>query len=232
MRIPNTYLLNDNLNIDNEKTIKEIHEEIYQPLEMMNFIDDLEDDKSYKKLIRNIESIVRTSFEYQEFRDYLLTEMDMTQCAFLEGLDMRDSRRIKVELHHAPFTLYDIVEIVVNKHRVEKGIIYPLDIANEIMQLHYEGKVGLIPLSTTVHETVHTGVVFVPVHYVYGKFLQFFNEYENYIKTDLKNSLKENIEISEQFIKVPDILKPKYVYMKEGYSLPKKDILFNNDSNN
>lgn len=224
MRIPNTYLLNDNLTLNNEKTIKEIPEEIYQPLEMENFINDLQDDKSYKKLIKNIESIVRTSFEYQEFRDYLLNEMDMTQCAFLEGLDMKDSRRIKVELHHAPFTLYDIVEIVVNKHKTLRGIINLLDIAEEVMRLHYSGKVGLIPLSTTVHELVHSGVVFVPVHYVYGKFSTFFEEYKDYIKTDLKNSLKENIEISSEFIKVPDILKPKYVYMKEGYSLPRSDI--------
>ena len=154
MRIPNTYLLNDNLNSNNEKTVKDIPEEIMIPLEPINFISDLEDDKSYKRLIKQIESIVRTSFEYQEFRSYLVNEMNMSTCAYLEGLSSVDSNRIKIELHHTPFTLYDIVEIVVNKHKLEKGVIYLIDIAEEVMELHFRGVVGLIPLSTTVHELV------------------------------------------------------------------------------
>ena len=224
MRIPNTYLLNDNLNSNNEKTVKDIPEEIMIPLEPINFISDLEDDKSYKRLIKQIESIVRTSFEYQEFRSYLVNEMNMSTCAYLEGLSSVDSNRIKIELHHTPFTLYDIVEIVVNKHKLEKGVIYPIDIAEEVMELHFRGVVGLIPLSTTVHELVHSGVVFVPLNYIFGNFKQFVEEYEPYIKTETKNALRENIKVSKEFVKVPDILKPKYMYMEDGYSLPKTDI--------
>ncbi|MGL5749029.1 MAG: hypothetical protein ACRCXT_00765 [Paraclostridium sp.] len=231
MRIPNVSVLRENKYNSNIKdnsyesmnVTKSIPDEIYNPVQTTEF--SIDNDKDKIKFIKLCERFVRSSFEYSELRDFLLKEMDMTQCAYLEGITVVDNRRMKVEIHHSPFTLYDITEIVINKHNVEyEGSLDLFKICEEVLEVHFRGLVGLIPLSETVHELVHNGVVFVPVNYVYGRINDFVNEYQLYIPNETLTALRKNIEISEEFIRVPDILKPKYVYMESGYSLPKADI--------
>ena len=51
--------------------------------------------------------------------------------------------------------------------------------------------IGLIPLSETVHELVHTQYLFVPTDKVYGYYKQFVNTYYNYIDPEILDKLDE-----------------------------------------
>jgi hypothetical protein len=75
----------------------------------------LEDEKEYEHFVRDIESQVRRSFEYKEMIKYLRDNMAMNKCAFLKDVSNSESFDIKIEIHHYPFSLRDIVEIVIRK---------------------------------------------------------------------------------------------------------------------
>jgi hypothetical protein len=90
------------------------------------------------------------------------------------------------------------------------------------MKIHYQNKVGLIPLSATVHKLLHTGRIFVPLQNVYGNFIGFLEEYEPYISNDLKNILECKLKMSKD-VQNQDtsILERKYIYLDvEGFNLP------------
>ena len=75
----------------------------------------LEYDKEYEHYIKDIEIQIRRSFEYRQFIKYLRENMNMNKCSFLKGVSNEESFDIKIEIHHYPFTLRDIVEIVYRK---------------------------------------------------------------------------------------------------------------------
>jgi len=76
-------------------------------------------DKDRVKFVKRIEKIVRSSLEYKDYIAFLKDNVDMTACRFFNNVDGLDNRRIKIEIHHEPLTLYDIVNVVVEKWIVE-----------------------------------------------------------------------------------------------------------------
>ena len=191
----------------------------------INMVDESwkEDELSYDKMIKKIEKVVRNSYEYREYVKFLKEEIDMNECSFFKGLTRDD---VKIEIHHAPFTLYDITSIVFYYMQVNNFNYSVLDVAEEVMKLHYEGMVGLIPLSLTVHDLVHTGDIFIPVDCVYGNISGFVKKYKNYMTDDQKNLLLKNIEETNKINNEkynPSILERRYIYMEvDGMELPKK----------
>lgn len=218
MRIPKIITI-EKSDIIREDTIKIGH------FTKINMIDESwkENENAYDKTIKKIEKIVRNSYEYREYIKFLKEEIDMNECSFFKGV-IRDD--VRIEIHHAPFTLYDITSIVFYYMQVNNFNVTPLDVAEEVMKLHYEGLVGLIPLSLTVHDLVHTGDVFIPVDSVYGNVSGFVKKYKTYMTEDQKNLLLKNIEETNKLNNDkynPSILERRYMYIEvDGMELPKK----------
>lgn len=155
-------------------------------------------EKSKDKFIKRIEKIIRGSLEYRTYIGILKNELNLTKCSFLPGIDI-STVRISLEFHHYPFTLYDLVAIEVNKEMTKgKKFIDPFDIADRIMILHYKNLVGLVPLSTTVHELVHAGKKFINRKYVYGNYLKYIQNNEKYINDEYMDKLQQINDISER----------------------------------
>jgi len=188
---------------------------------------DLNDEKSFKKYLQAIEKSVRTSFEYRALVAYLREYMDMNQCAFYKNVNNIDTTKIRIEIHHEPLSLFDICLIVYNK-RV--AFNEPLDeefVAKEVMYLHYNLMVGLIPLAETVHQLVHAQYLFVPTTAVLGKYREFVNRYEPYM-------LPEQLEILEKIEQATEayndddaktLLSTNYIYvdMTGAYDMPRTE---------
>jgi len=221
MRIPKVF--SSELN-NNEVLIQNIKIDL-QPIPYYESNNWQDDEKLYIRLIKKIEKMVRHSYEYKNFIAYLKEEIDMNNCSFFNKLTRED---ISIEIHHAPLTLFEIVSIVFSKNVDEYGAdnINVFDIAEEVIKLHYENYVGLIPLSLTVHELVHTGEVFIPIQSVYGKIKSFYNKYEKYFTKEQKDLLKSHIETSKQINNQnykPSVLERKFTYINiDGFNLPKK----------
>ena len=179
---------------------------------------DLFDEKDIKKYFEAIENICRRSFHYQEYTKYLRENTNMNECSFYENVNNVDTYKIKIHIHHHPFTLYDIVYIVYRK-RISNN--EPLDeelVAKEVMWLHYNMLVGLIPLSETVHELVHNNYLFIPLDKVYGYFNRFADMYEEYIDEEIRANLIRNLDYSENYNEEFEesnkhILHKNYVYI-------------------
>lgn len=188
---------------------------------------DLADEKSFKKYMKAIEKSVRSSFEYKQIVSYLREYMDMNQCAFYQNVNNVDTTRVKIEIHHEPLSLYDICLIVYNK-RV--AFNEPLDeeyVAKEVMYLHYNLMVGLIPLAETVHELVHACYLFVPTTAVLGKYKEFVERYKPYMLTEQLEVLEHIEEATKAYDsdEAKTILSTNYIYMdlSGAYELPKTE---------
>ena len=176
-------------------------------------------EKTRTKFIKTVEKIIRSSLEYREFIAYLRTELGMNFCMFFNNVSREDIKNVGIEIHHIPFSLFDIVNIVLRKYETEELQIDPLVIADEVMKLHYKGMVGLVPLSITVHELYHRGDLFIPLQYVDKGFILFYQEYKDYMK-EYEEMLKRLITLSKDFeLKSNNILKKHLIYLDpEGYN--------------
>lgn len=187
----------------------------------------LESDKDKDKYIKRIESVIRTSNEYKDYIAYLKEYVDMTHCAFFNNVQNSQGSKVRIEIHHEPLTLYDIVKTVVNKFIDEATPLNDLYIADEVMELHYKNKVGLIPLSKTVHQIVHnSNEIIIPLDLIYGDFRGFLEEYNDYLDETLINKIETKINDTREFnSEMTKKLTPSYVYLNvEGFKLPQKII--------
>lgn len=195
------------------------------PYDLYDF--DLNDEKSFKKYIQTVEKCVRQSFEYRALITFLREYMDMNQCAFYQNVNNTDTTKVHIEIHHEPLSLYDICLIVYNK-RV--AFNEPLDeeyVAKEVMYLHYNLMVGLIPLAETVHQLVHAQYLFVPTTAVLGKYREFVDRYQPYMLPEQLETL-EHIEEATKVYDSDDaklLLSKNYIYidMSGSYNLPKTE---------
>ena len=180
-------------------------------------------DKDKFRLIKSIESIVRRSNEYKDYIKFLKNEIDMSKCSFFTNVSNKNSNRVSIEIHHEPFTLFDITDVVVEKFITHDEQLNPLVIADEVMKLHYQNKVGLIPLSATVHELIHDGKLFIPLQNVYGNYLEFLEEYIDYIPQYINEMLEVKLKMSKDVEVDTSILNKKYVYLEvDGFLLPQE----------
>lgn len=215
MRLPNTKNV---ISYDNTKKIQSIKLDGKDPIKKnINVMT----DKDKVKAIKSVERLVRSSLEYKAYIKYLKDYVDMTRCSFFNGVSNKDTnKRISIEIHHEPFTLFDITQIIMEKQMDETGEINYFSIAEEIMKVHYQGKVGLIPLSVTVHDLVHVGDIFIPLQCPRGDFIGFLEEYDQYICMDIKETLQTKLKLSKQ-VQDLSLLETKYTYLEvDGFKLP------------
>lgn len=143
------------------------------------------------KMIKNIEFLVRQSYHYKILMHYLKNTLDLNRCAYYEGYSM--SNGMGVEIHHSPITLFEYTYAVANKHLNENGYYRLLQVAKEVSKLHYEFKVGLVPLNPTAHKLVHSQNLEIHPDLVKGDWEAFFHEYKQYGSDSLENIVNEAI---------------------------------------
>lgn len=175
---------------------------------------DMFDDKDRERYINDLERHVRSSFEYRSMVNYLREYMNMNSCAFIPAVSNDTSRKIKIEIHHSPFTLRDICVIVINKRSRCLETLYIEAVAYEVMYIHYCLMVGLIPLSETVHQLVHNQYIFIPTDKVYGYYKKFVNTYYDFIDPEILDKLDtlETLTVAgTQNEAYKDVLERRYI---------------------
>ena len=119
----------------------------FEAPEDMEYTVTLNNAKDKVKFIKRCERTIRSSMEYRDYISYLKEYVDMNHCAFFNNVENGNGNRVRIEIHHEPFTLYDITNVVLNRFLKDGIPLNELYIADEVMKLHYENMVGLIPLS-------------------------------------------------------------------------------------
>lgn len=158
------------------------------PYEIQDY--DVFDEKEYRKYINDVKKTVRNSLEYRQYIQYLRNYMNLNQDSFFENINNIDTSKIKIEIHHSPYTLEDICTTVFNKRVFYGEDIDVEDVAKEVMYIHYFLMVGLIPLSETVHQLVHNQYLFIPTDKVVGNYKEFEETYGAWIPEETKEKVK------------------------------------------
>lgn len=186
---------------------------------------DLSDEKDFVKYIKDIERVCRNSRVYKKMIEFLREHVDMSHCSFYKNINNLDTSSIKIHIHHSPLTLFDIVNTVFKKRMDNKQSLTINMVAKEVMWLHYNMVVGLIPLSETVHELAHSGFLFIPTTHVYGDYKTLCSMYERYIDPHLLQTLRSAEEYSMRydFIKETRVLTMQMVYIDPSgaYEFPR-----------
>lgn len=198
--------------IESYKNDRLIEEVSFNEIPEIEMTYNIVSEKDKAKTVKTCERMIRSSLEYKDYVKFLKDYIDMTKCSFFGKVKMDRYSKVKIEQHHSPFTLYDITMTVLLKHLDTYGEVNLYEVSEEVMKLHYQCRVGLIPLSTTVHELVHQGLVFIPVQQVRGDWLSFYKEYEPYIPQDMKDKLKSIIKFSKECQDL-SLLETKYTYV-------------------
>ena len=155
-------------------------------------------DKDREKFIKKTERIIRSSEEYKDYIKYLKDYMELDSCIFFNKVSsskLKGNRgHVSVELHHDPITLFEIVDTVITRFEEEGIPLNDLMISDEVMRLHYENEVGLVPVSKTAHEMLHNSdKLFVPLNMIYGEYSKFVEDYEPYISEEIYDKIEKRV---------------------------------------
>ena len=153
------------------------------------------DDSDRKKIIKASERQIRSSFEYSKYLGFLKNEMNMVRCSFFSKID---ADRATIEMHHYPFTLFELCDIVMSKQLADGKRVTTFSITNEVLKLHYAHLVGLVPLSVTVHQLAHAGKIFINIAQVFGNVAEFLTRYREHIDPELLMKLAKVIYLSQK----------------------------------
>ena len=188
-----------------------------------------QDPKKFVKVIKKIESYIRSSYEYRAYMTYLKECLNMNSCFYLSHAHTERNGKYKIEIHHGPLTLFDITCAVFIRyfgpHSIKKNPNF-FKVSNAVMKAHYELKVGLIPLSVTAHELIHTGDIFVPLDHYFGNYHAFLEEYDNYLPEEIKSMVKTQERLTKEWnegsaLKTPTVLTKQFTYLEiEGVQFP------------
>lgn len=146
-----------------------------------------------EKTISYIEKEIRGSFEYRKYIKYMKEELDLTQCSLLPGIDCSEGAA-SLEFHHYPMNLYEITETIGKQmlaSLTEDEKISCFEIAERVMEEHYRGNIGLVPLTKTLHDMAHNRSIIVPISKVNGDYKKFMKKYNSYISDDIKDRIQE-----------------------------------------
>ena len=133
-----------------------------------------DDWRERTKAIGEVERIVRSSREYRNYIRFLRNEVRQSECALMSNITSEDAG---IELHHHPLTLFEVVDVIMGHVEYAGGQASKIGVAEIVCRLHYENRIGLVPLSRTAHEMAHAGMVRIPLQCVFGDYLSFVQEY-------------------------------------------------------
>lgn len=160
---------------------------------------DLSNPKDFKKYVIRIERVCRNSYEYKSFISFLRDYAGFNKCSVMTNISNEIDRGVKIHIHHHPLTLFDIVSTIINKNIAEGLSTEENIIAREVMYNHYTLKVGLIPLSETVHELVHNQYLFIPNDVVFGNWKAFIETYKDYIPLETISNIEKSEKMSQEY---------------------------------
>ena len=176
--------------------------------------------RARKKFIDQIENIIRGSMEYKECVEFIKKKMNRSMCYVNPAIQSANGKKYTIELHHEPFTLFDLVDVEIARREMEGEPLDKFDIARSVMELHYLGLVGLIPLSKTQHELVHKGKVFIPLQHVYEDFYGYYTKFADVIEseacTHIKNKIDAKIQLSLKCGDIQTNVEPEFTYVNVG----------------
>lgn len=183
-------------NTEDVVNVKHDNEVIQGDFFQLPFTPSFNDCKDYVKFLKAVEKLVRQSDAYKGYINYLKTDIGLTNCSILTHVNGDNA---KVEMHHGPIlTLFDYCDIVTNALVNRKEKFNTVKVAKIILEEHYLNNVQVVMLSTTVHQLVHTGKMFIHPSQAWGDVNRFLEKFQDGITEEQINIINEYIRLSTE----------------------------------
>jgi hypothetical protein len=163
------------------------------PFRLALRVKNFENETQYKKFLKNCEKIVRSSLEYNLWREYIRDILQLQECAITQ----EKMSEVSIEVHHHVPSLFILIKSLVNKKIDVNEEFSTFDIATQTIEMHFANKLGYLPLLNSMHEKFHNGFLTVPMSLVKGDYRSFVSEYSKYLDEEDLNLINERLSINE-----------------------------------
>ena len=136
------------------------------PFELSLRIESFSNDKDEISFIKSVEKMVRFSPEYKLWVSYIVDTLGQNKCEFTGEL----KGECPVEVHHHPICLYTIVKAVIEDKMQKRKPFCTFDIARDVIELHFQNKVGYVLMLSDLHAKYHNGYMQIPIEFVNGDY--------------------------------------------------------------
>lgn len=154
-----------------QEAIVEDNSFILRPEDLYTY--EFRDDKHLKKFINKCKRIVRASPEYSEWVSYIKFTKNFDQCQFTH----ENIGEVTVDIHHHPYSMESLVIIAVTTMMEKYQMVNSLDVAKEVLKMHFSDSVGYVLLISSLHEKFHNGFLKIPIDIVNGNWKEIDKNY-------------------------------------------------------
>lgn len=147
----------------------------------------LSDPERYLSFIKNAERRFRSSPEYKQYKNYLMS-LGFDHCQVMGNIEAGD--KTDIELHHNVLGLFDICVLICEHVLNTVGKITTFDLIQLLITEHRNNRVGVVMLSTTMHQ-MYTGDKegYIPPEMTFGKWWELLAKYKYGITYEIANKV-------------------------------------------
>lgn len=190
ININNNKLGNIESSIDNKNPQLKVDDDEFNRITF--YFEDFYDPKKLNSFIKKCEKMFRASDQYSSYIGNLKNDKGLHFCAVRGNITDED---VDIEFHHYPFTLYDITKLVIYDYISNDKKFTSFTIVNELIKLHSNNFVGLVPLCITEHQLVHEGVRSISIESVFGDVNSFISKYGYCMDDDMIEKYNKLIKV-------------------------------------
>lgn len=158
--------------------------------------------ENYVSFIKGCENFIRRSSDYTNYVA-ALKEMGLTHCQVLGNIDSSfgiQGHDVSVEMHHGPiFTLFDYCSCLIMYLLKNDYTVNTPKIAKIIMNEHWTGNIQTVMLSTSVHQAVDSGKLFISLNQARGNLNAFLKKYSEGLTDHQCEKINRYIELSKKY---------------------------------
>ena len=156
---------------------------------------------NFAGFVKAVEKLVRTSKFYKRYIRYIKEDVGIKFCQVLSNIKQEDEESlVEIEMHHGPIlTLFDYISIIVDWMLYNNNKITTFNVADIIIEEHFQNRIQIVMLSKTVHEQVHENNIFLSTKHAFGDLNGFINKYKKGISEELKDKINRYIELCEKY---------------------------------
>lgn len=157
---------------------------------------------NYVDFIKGCEKFIRRTKDYTNYVAHL-KELGFTHCQVLGNIDSNFSEKkhsLTVEMHHGPiFTLFDYCATVITHMGKHNMKVTTPRVAKIVMDEHWLGHIQTVMLSSTVHQAVDSGKLFISLKQAYGDLNQFLLRFKDGLTDYHIEKINRYIELSTKY---------------------------------
>lgn len=182
-----------NPTIDSETTMYELS--FYKDADYLANID------NFVAFVKSVERMIRNSKYYKRYIKYIKEDVGLNFCQVLSNIRVEDEKaKTKIEMHHGPIlTLFDYVSIVVDWMLIKGKKITTFDVADIVIEEHFNNNIQVVMLSETVHQAVHDDGIFLNINHAFGDLNAFIKKYRDGISDEMISRINKYLSVCEQY---------------------------------